>query len=334
MIKKFLIERRSWILFFLSLQFLILFITYLDSSIPLYSIIYIVFLSLIVFTLFLVTRYVKETKFYRSLETWENSLDIKNLMDPTSPYEHLIYEAIVNQTDALKQSATQNSLILEQEKEELLAWIHEVKTPLTAMYLMIGRLDESKVKSSLMYEWLRVHLLLDQQLHQKRIHFIENDLYIENLHLPSIIHGEIRALQSICIQKGIGFDLELEVLSELSDAKWLSYIIRQLLTNAVKYCEASDITIRSFQQKDQTILEVEDRGRGIDPRDLPRIFDKGFTSTLQHHNHAATGMGLYLAQRAAQSLFIQMTVNSQLGVGTTFRLTFPKRNDFHQTTGM
>ena len=46
---------------------------------------------------------------------------------------------------------------------------------------------------------------------------------------------EIKALRSWCMHKGIGFDLQLEVAEVLSDAKWLSFIIRQLLTNAVKY---------------------------------------------------------------------------------------------------
>ena len=223
---------------------------------------------------------------------------------------------------------------LEQEKDELLSWIHEVKTPLTAMQLMIDRLDNETMKSHLIYEWLRIHLLLDQQLHQKRIPFIENDLYIEITDLKVLITKEIKDLQSWCIQKGIGFDLHLEVTEVLSDAKWLAFIIRQLLTNAVKYSEASDIIIKSYQQDEQTILEVEDFGRGIDPKDLPRIFDKGFTSTTKHQDNAATGMGLYLAKKAAKPLLIHIDVHSKLGEGTTFTLTFPKRNEFVHITGM
>lgn len=48
--------------------------------------------------------------------------------------------------------------------------------------------------------------------------------------------------------KGIGFDIQLEAKEVLSDAKWLAFIIRQLLTNAVKYSEASEIEIKSFQK--------------------------------------------------------------------------------------
>ncbi|MNP30098.1 Sensor histidine kinase GraS [compost metagenome] len=218
--------------------------------------------------------------------------------------------------------------MLEEEKDDLLSWVHEVKTPLTAMHLMIERLDDETIKTQLTYEWLRIHLLLDQQLHQKRIVFIENDLYVEQVQLKPLISQEIRTLRSWCMQKGIGFDVDLQVTEVLSDAKWLAFIVRQLITNAVKYSEAADVYVRSYSQDDGAILEVQDSGRGIDQRDLHRIFDKGFTSTLNHHEHMATGMGLYLSKKAADSLMIQIDVQSKPGQGTTMRLIFPKRNDF------
>ena len=93
-------------------------------------------------------------------------------------------------------------MTLEQEKDELLSWIHEVKTPLTAMHLMIDRMDDEKLKSHLTYEWLRIHLLLDQQLHQKRIPFIENDLYIENIRFENlIIFDEIKTFTIMVYSK-------------------------------------------------------------------------------------------------------------------------------------
>ena len=146
--------------------------------------------------------------------------------------------------------------------------------------------------------------------------------------LEDILFQEIKILQSWCIQKGIGFDIDLAVTTVMSDAKWLAFIFRQLLTNAVKYSEASDIFIQSKKQDGQVVLVIEDSGRGIDAKDLPRIFDKGFTSTTVHHDSAATGMGLYLTKNVAQPLLIHIAVQSQLGTGTTFTLTFPKRNDF------
>jgi two-component system, OmpR family, bacitracin resistance sensor histidine kinase BceS len=289
---------------------------------------------MIVFILFLFIRYNKETRFYQSLEEWEDHLDLTSINEPDRPFERIIEKRITDQTLQLKQIISQNRMIVEHEKDELLSWIHEVKTPLTAMHLMIERLDDYALKSQLTYEWLRIHLLLDQQLHQKRITFIENDLYLEMIPIKDIITKELKTLQTWCIQKGIGFDIQLEVTKVLSDAKWLAFIIRQLLSNAVKYSDSGDIIIRSYKHDEQSIVEIQDFGRGIDSRDLPRIFEKGFTSTTKHDDNASTGMGLYLSKKAAKPLLISINVHSKIGEGTTFSLTFPKRNDFVNIIGM
>ena len=87
---------------------------------------------------------------------------------------------------------------------------------------------------------------------------MENDLSIETVHLREILIMEIKDLRSWCMQKGIGFDLQLEVSEVLSDAKWLSFIIRQLLTNAVKYSQESDIIIKSYQSDKEIKLDIID----------------------------------------------------------------------------
>ncbi|MGP4077479.1 sensor histidine kinase [Halobacillus sp. K22] len=334
MIRKFLKEKISWIIFFLTLQLLALLIAYVDKNVPLSSMYYYTFLSSLVFLIFLFIRYQKETKFFKEMEHRVPDLDLTTLPDGESPFEKIIETNMIEQMERFKKESAHNQSMLEQEKDDMLAWIHEVKTPLTSMHLIFDRISDQKTRSQLTYEWLRIHLLLDQQLHRKRMPFIENDLYMEEIKLEPLVFSELKTLQSWCIQKGIGFDIDLEVESVLSDSKWLAFMLRQLLSNAVKYSEASDISVRSFKENGQTKLSVNDTGRGIDSRDLPRIFDKGFTSTMAHHDHAATGMGLYLTRKAADSLHINIEVDSTLGQGTTFTLTFPKRNDFVDIRGI
>ncbi|CAM3749756.1 two-component sensor histidine kinase BceS [Aeromicrobium ponti] len=334
MFSRYVRERLSWILLFLFLQILAAFIIYIDSALSLKPFLYCSFLSLLIFIGFFILRFQKETKFYKAIEEREENLDMTSMPEPGSPFEEIVESGIVNQTGRFKRELTQNRTLLEQEKDDLLSWIHEVKTPLTAMHLMIDRLEDHNLKTALTYEWLRIHLLLDQQLHQKRIPFMENDLYIEKTNLEDIIFSEIKSLQSWCMQKGIGFEVELEESEILSDAKWLSFIIRQILTNAVKYSEESDINVLSFQRDGQVIMEFQDFGRGIDPKDLPRIFEKGFTSTVNHQDQSATGMGLYLAKKAAEPLKITILVESEPRKGSTFTLIFPKRNEFVSITGM
>ncbi|AXI00155.1 sensor histidine kinase [Sporosarcina sp. PTS2304] len=328
MIRLFIKERFSWILFFVLLQLLVLLIGYLDSSINIRSIMYIVFLSSLFFGLFIVIRYVKETKFYRELETVEMTVDVTNILDARSPFENITHERIVEQQAMYKRQLAKLQISTEQEKDDILHWIHEVKTPLTTMQLMIERMTDASLRRQLLYEWLRIHLLLDQQLHQRRIPFIQNDLSIEKSNLQEILSQEIKSLKNWCLQKGIGFDLTLEAENVLTDAKWLGFICRQLLTNAVKYSDASEIYIKSEKANEMTVLSIQDFGRGIAPQDVPRIFDKGFTSTASHQDHAATGMGLYLAKQVAESLHINIQVQSTIGKGTLFTLTFPKENEW------
>ncbi|GIO22205.1 sensor protein BceS [Oceanobacillus sp. J11TS1] len=264
----------------------------------------------------------------------DDDVDFISLREARTPFEKITETQLTEQAKHYKELLSDHLTHIEQEKDDLLSWIHEVKTPLTTMQLMMDRLEDEHLRTQLNNEWIRIHLLLDQQLHQRRIPFIKNDLYIEVTALEPLLYKEIKDLQSWCMQKGIGFDLSLQSTEVLTDAKWLSFMVRQLLTNAVKYSENADILLSSYLEEGHVRLEIQDAGRGIDPRDLPRIFDKGFTSTTSHHDNAATGMGLYLTKKVAASLAIEIDVQSTLGEGTTFTLTFPKKNAFVQLTSM
>lgn len=334
MIGKFLKERVSWIAMLFFMQGLTLLIALLDRSIPFMPVLYGVFLSSLLFLVFLWIRYARETGFYRELDEWASDLDTDLLPSASSPFEGIVEEAIQRQSDSLRDEVHENTTLLEYEKDDLLAWIHEVKTPLTAMKLIIDRTEDEQTKAQLMYEWLRVHLLLDVQLHQKRIPFMHNDLFMEQVELKPLIIQEIKMLQSWCLQKGIGFELDMEADTVLTDAKWCAFIIRQLLTNAVKYSEQEDILLKSYSDENHVYMQIIDHGRGIGKKDLPRIFDKGFTSTSEHNDPASSGMGLYLTKQAAQALHLRISVESELGEGTTFTLRFPKRNEFDSVISM
>lgn len=335
MIRDFLRERRSWLLLLLGVQLLLLFMAYVDSAIPFLPVLYAVGLITVLCIGFVILRYSRETSFYRELDAWDHAYDLTGLQDPRSPLEQRVFNAVTRQSGYFRKETDEHFLLLEQEKDDMLAWIHEMKTPLTALKLMIERLPEEALRQQMMYEWLRIHHLLDRQLHQKRIPFMEKDLYFEQLDLEVILHAEIKALQSWCIRKGIGFDLVLEQQTVVSDAKWTAFILRQLLTNAVKYNrEGSDIEIISSEIDGHLTLSIQDSGEGITARDLPRIFEKGFTSTQNHQSSAATGMGLYLAKQAADALGMQLRASSVPAQGAIFTLIFPRENELQHLTGM
>ena len=139
---------------------------------------------------------------------------------------------------------------------------------------------------------------------------------------------EIQHGRNISIAKGVGYDIKIDNTEVYTDEKWCRTILRQIISNALKYTENSDILIKSGEQHGQTYLVIEDKGRGIKARDLPRIFERGFTSTTNQRESTATGMGLYLVKEIAEGLSIKVNVKSTYGEGTKVLLIFPNPNMF------
>ena len=99
-----------------------------------------------------------------------------------------------------------------------------------------------------------------------------------------------------------------------------------ILSNAVKYTPAGTVTV-SFSDG---ILTVSDTGIGIAPEDLPRVFDKGYTGTNGRLGQKSSGLGLYLAKKAADMLSVPLSVESAIGVGSSFHLNLRQDgNDRH-----
>lgn len=340
MLLLFLKERKAWIFFFISLQIWLNVILTLDIALNHVSLLYINSVNSILFFLFLLWRYLNETSYIRKMKDLkEQEKEINSFLEAIpegkSDFEQTISNALKAMILKSREELNMVRVKFYEEHDDMLAWIHEMKTPLTAMKLMIDFVDNPVIQQRLELAWLRIHLLLDQQLHQTRLPSIEKDTLIEPVELQKIIHKEIRELQVWCLEKKIGFDLEHLEEEVLTDQKWLSFIMRQLLSNAVKYSMESQ-EVRIYVTKDETghsILHVKDEGVGITIADLPRIFEKSFTGSTGRMGTASTGMGLYLAKNAADKLGINIVVQSKVNVGTTFSLKFPLKNEFLQVLG-
>lgn len=334
MIGTFLKERLSWIGFVFFIHGVILLVGYLDTTLPFRSILYPLLLTAVCFLLFLVFRYRKETAYYQALKDINQSDDLLQFPHSHSPFEDIVAGTMSDQRTVLVKRYMEKERLMDNEKDELLAWIHEVKTPLTTMGLVIDRLEDRQLRETIHYEWMRIHLLLDQQLYQKRMAFIENDLFMETVDLLSLLHTEIKSFQTWCVQKGIGIQLDLVEEKVTSDAKWLSFLLRQILSNAIKYSSQGEIVIRSSELNGQVVVTIQDEGIGIEAKDLIRIKEKGFTSTTHHQEQAASGMGLYLADKVAEALHMELLIESEVKRGTTITLVFPNRNSFSSVQSM
>ena len=122
------------------------------TSIPFESLAYIVLLQVVICIVFIWARYPKETRYYKKLTSWDHTYDLAELDQADSPYERIIHNAVASQTERYRKESNSHFSSLEQEKDEILSWIHEVKTPLTALQLMIERMPDDRLRAQMTYE--------------------------------------------------------------------------------------------------------------------------------------------------------------------------------------
>ncbi|WP_342470859.1 sensor histidine kinase [Ureibacillus sp. FSL K6-3587] len=330
MIGLFLKERRAWILFFLFLQIWLNGLFFIDSGLSKVSILYVNIMNFLLFFLFILWRYVKETKQLKAI--CEQPVNRELL----SPFQQKYIDHFQKQYERLEESFQQMKIEVLEQQDEVLAWVHEMKSPMTAMKLIVEQVEPYALREKIEKEWIRLFLLLDQKIHETRLSTIEKDNRLEKVCLETVVHQQIKDFRSWCIEKGIGVETKSLDETVTTDAKWLGFIIRQIFSNAVKYSrENSEIHIFTTRDpKGHLLLHIQDFGVGIRAEDLPRIFQRSYTGTIGRETTAATGMGLYLAREAAEKLGLTLKVESQVDVGTTFTIQFPLENQYIQSYGM
>ena len=201
-------------------------------------------------------------------------------------------------------------------------WVHQIKTPISALRLVLQNAPDSPDKTVMLQELFGIERYTELALQYTRIGSIASDLVIEQCDLDSIVRECVRKYALPFIYKKLS--IEMEGLSQcvVSDAKWLRFIIEQLLSNAVKYTKEGGVRISFYAGA----LVISDTGIGIRPEDLPRIFEKGYTGYNGRVDNRASGIGLYLSKKVADALSIDISVESDLCKGTAVTLRFPDSN--------
>ena len=216
-----------------------------------------------------------------------------------------------------------------QYREYVEQWIHEIKTPITAMKLLCENIHSPETKE-LLVELEKINCFTEQALYYARSEHTEKDYSVREIRLFDVIHQSIAENKYLLLQNGVGIDLQETDDIVYSDEKWVCFILNQLIVNSVKYRTKQPVLkFYTEHQNNQLILCVQDNGIGIEAGDLPRVFDKGFTGQNgRKAAHSSTGIGLYLCKRLCDKLGIGICVDSK-GSGTIVRLSF-QINDFIQ----
>lgn len=193
-------------------------------------------------------------------------------------------------------------------------WVHQIKTPISVMH-MILQSDDSDEHRELSSELFRIEQYVEMVLCYFRLNSSSSDFLFKRYELDKIIRNSVRKFAPQFIRKHISLKYEQTDLIVLTDEKWLSFIIEQILSNAIKFTDNGSITIKA---DDDMVLSISDTGIGIAGEDIPRIFERGFTGYNGREHKKSTGLGLYLTKKAADKLSHKISVESTVGKGSVF----------------
>lgn len=254
------------------------------------------------------------------------------LPEATDDVEILYHRLLENQSIARSESESSAAIRQSQMRDYYSMWVHQIKTPISAMKLLLeaereelGQLmcdDEqsqcllSDNMDSFEDELFRIEEYVSMALQYQRVSSTENDFVLEKVSVDGVIRDTIKKYAKIMIRRHIGINYSGTGQKVYTDGKWLAFMLEQILSNAIKYTPHGVVTIETAEEKDRFFITIKDTGIGIKAEDLPRVFEKGYTGYNGHADKKATGIGLYLCRQMADKLGHTIRMESEIGKGT------------------
>ncbi len=294
--------------------------------------------------LVLALDYLRRRSFYTTVARTLNQLDdayliVELLERPGFVEGDALYDTLVQATKAMNDKIGEYRLASEEYREYVETWIHEVKTPIAAAHLIAE--NHNDPAAELMDDEVnRIEGYVEQALFYSRSATVEKDFSIKQENLGSLVREALRRNARTLIAAGLTPKLgDLDVVV-LADAKWVVFVLGQIMGNAAKYCKPisgerqyerqRDELLISVKQKDvglssvHVVLTISDSGVGMPASDVPRAFDKGFTGENGRAFAKSTGIGLYLCRQLCAKMGLEISLASTQGEGTCVSVTFPQ----------
>lgn len=275
-------------------------------------------LCAVVTAVFFLRGIVRGREKHRELEMLREAQDVDREMlpQPESRTEEDYQELVCAVQERLRNEKEAQEEARKDMEDYYAMWVHQIKAPIAVMNVLLQQADTAENRE-LRAELFRVEQYADMALSYVRLGEGASDLVIQEYGLDGIIRKAVRKYAGQFIRKKIRLIYEGTDIRVLTDEKWLTFIIEQLLSNAVKYTSKGSVTITVDAGKKMT---VTDTGIGIAPEDLPRIFEKGYTGYNGRMDKKSTGIGLYLCRMAAERLGHKLTAVSEPGRGSSFMI--------------
>ena len=235
-------------------------------------------------------------------------------------------EALLFEKLALLEMDKKNRAIEEREKlndlmDYYTLWAHQIKTPIAASSLLVGEIEDKKVKNQLEQELFKIESYVNIVLQYLRLESFHEDLVLKKENAEDLVKEIVKKYAIFFIQKGLSLNLHDLDRTIITDKKWFVVILEQVLSNSLKYTSQGGIEI--YFQEDT--LYIKDSGLGIQDADLLRVFERGFSGYNGRLTQQSSGLGLYLSKKIADELGHQISIASQVGQGTTVMISFSEK---------
>lgn len=301
----------------------IFFIMFYLYNLPLEALIYTGSFCFLAALIASILDFVNYRESYKKLKFLEknilNELDaLPKSLDIRIDYYHKIIEKLYEDLEKLTQENRKKNTDM---VDYYSMWVHQIKTPIAAMNFLLD--NEEVDQKILQQELFKIERYVEMVLTYIRLDSISSDYVITKINLDEVVKDSVKKYATIFINKKIKLNYVSHETMVISDKKWLSFSIEQILGNSVKYTSTGgEITIKTCENK----LIVEDNGMGIKEEDLPRIFEKGFTGFNGRYEKKSSGLGLYLCKKTLDKLGHHIEISSKVGEGTRVEITFPKED--------
>ncbi|SDW23124.1 HAMP domain-containing sensor histidine kinase [Paenibacillus sp. CF384] len=283
--------------------------------------------------IYMILELIKEKRYYDEVMDALESLDRKYLLpevvkEPSFVEGKLLHRLLKETSKDMHEQVNFYRNLQREYREYIEIWVHEAKTPIASAKLIIDN-NEGPATKAIDYELKKMDDYVEQVLYYSRSQNVSNDFIVRRVSLEQIVASAIRRNARDFIYKRIAIDIDSVHGTVFSDAKWLEFILNQIIGNAIKYCKKGEgnVTVRTDKTRDHIHLTIEDNGIGIVERDVGRVWEKGFTGENGRLFGKSTGIGLYLCKSLCNKLGLEISLTSQVGEGTKVSLLFPKQSE-------
>lgn len=208
-------------------------------------------------------------------------------------------------------------------EEYFLLWVHQIKTPITVSNLILQK-EKTPYTCQLKEQMFYIREYTNMAINYMKLKDRQADMDIAEVEIDKLLKTLLRKYSGLFIDKNISLDYQPIDTKIITDARWATILIEQILANALKYTNSGKITL-SFD-RDKNALKVKDTGIGIKSEDINKIFDRGYSGFNGRINEKSSGIGLYLVKKIAILLNIKIEVCSTVNVGSEFIICFPKQS--------